>query len=91
MESIKLSYAERNLCSRRREALLYIAGRFMAVHIDLCGRRKRAREQAASEQALKLGPGFKLQGGWARKATGSKLPYRGTWIKFRGARIGRLD
>ena len=35
-------------------ALLYVAGRFMAVHIDVCGRRKRAREQAASEQALKL-------------------------------------
>jgi len=35
-------------------ALLYVAGRFMAVRIDLCGKRKRAREQAASEQALKL-------------------------------------
>ena len=43
------------------------------------------------QQALKLLPGFKLKGGWARKATGSKLPYRGAWIKFRGARIGRLD
>ena len=29
----------------RRRALLYVAGRFMAVRIDLCGKRKRAREQ----------------------------------------------
>ena len=54
MESINLSYHERNLCSRNRKALLYVVGRFMAVHIDLCGRRKRVSEQAASEQALKL-------------------------------------
>ena len=39
----KLSYAERNLCSRRREALLYVAGRFMAVHIDRCGKLRRKR------------------------------------------------
>ena len=43
---VNISPAERNLCSRRREALLYIAGRFMAVHIDRCGKRKRASSQA---------------------------------------------
>jgi len=31
--------------STRRRALLYVAGRFMAVRIDLCGKRKRARAQ----------------------------------------------
>ena len=46
----KLSYAERNLCSRRREALLYIAGRFMAVRIDYCGKRlaTSSKRQATS-------------------------------------------
>ena len=29
----------------RRRALLYVVGRFMAVRIDLCGKRKLAREQ----------------------------------------------
>ena len=33
-----------------RAALLYVAGRFMAVHIDLCGRRRRT---SAEKQALK--------------------------------------
>ena len=50
MESINLSYHERNLCSRNRKALLYVTGRFMAVHIDLCGRRRRT---SAEKQALK--------------------------------------
>ena len=39
----------------RRRALLYIAGRFMAVRIDLCGKRKRASAQGskgASDQAM---------------------------------------
>tara|TARA_R100000406_G_scaffold88578_1_gene74025 strand:+ start:253 stop:420 length:168 start_codon:yes stop_codon:yes gene_type:complete len=50
MESINLSWAERNLCSRRRAALLYVAGRFMMVHIDRCGRQRESRHkrQAAS-------------------------------------------
>ena len=43
------------------------------------------------QQALKLGPGFKLKGGWARKAAGSKLLDRGAWIKFRGASSVGLD
>jgi len=43
------------------------------------------------QQALKLGPGFKLKGGWARKAAGSKLLDRGAWIKFRGASTVGLD
>jgi hypothetical protein len=47
-----LSPAERNLCSRRREALLYVAGRFMAVRIDYCGKRQAAsyKRQAASNK-----------------------------------------
>jgi len=34
----------------RRRALLYVAGRFMEVHIDRCGRQResRAKRQAAS-------------------------------------------
>ena len=34
----------------RRRALLYVAGRFMMVHIDRCGRQRetRAKRQAAS-------------------------------------------
>ena len=57
MENIKLTRRERealqvtgnffiNPKSDWRVApLLYVAGRFMAVHIDRCGKRKRAREQ----------------------------------------------
>jgi hypothetical protein len=51
MENIKLSYAERNLCSRRRDALLYVAARFMMVRIDMCAKRRRS---SAEKQALKL-------------------------------------
>ncbi len=31
---------------QRRNALLYVAARFMMVRIDLCAKRKRARAQA---------------------------------------------
>jgi len=49
---VNISPAERNLCSRRREALLYIAGRFMAVRIDYCAKRQAAstKRQAASNK-----------------------------------------
>ena len=52
MGSIKLSPAERNLCSRRREALLYVAARFMMVKIDYCAKRQAAsyKRQAASNK-----------------------------------------
>ena len=50
-----------------------------------------ASAQGLKQQALKLLPGSKLKGGWARKAASRKLTCRGPWIKFRGARIGRLD
>ena len=73
---------------QRRHALLYVAGRFMTVHIDKCGRARATRHK---QQAFKLGPGFKLKGGWARKAASSKLPDRGAWIKFRGASSVGLD
>ena len=53
--------------------------------------RKGSRPQGHKQQALKLGPGLKVQGGWARKAASRKVPYRGPRVKFRGARIGRLD
>ena len=39
---VNISPAERNLCSRRREALLYVAGRFMMVRIDYCAKRQAA-------------------------------------------------
>ena len=49
---VNISPAERTLCSRRREALLYVAGRFMAVRIDYCGKRQAAsyKRQAASNK-----------------------------------------
>ena len=52
MGSIKLSYAERNLCSRRRDALLYVAARFMMVRIDTCAKRQASssKRQAASNK-----------------------------------------
>ena len=48
---------------QRRNALLYVAARFMMVRIDLCAKRKRARAQGRKgsrpqghkQQALKLG------------------------------------
>ena len=48
---VNISPAERNLCSRRREALLYIAGRFMAVRIDYCAKRRASSHKRASAQA----------------------------------------
>ena len=53
--------------------------------------RTSSGAQGLKQQALKLLPGSKLKGGWARKAASRKLTCRGPWIKFRGARIGRLD
>ena len=52
LHMVNISPAERNLCSRRREALLYIAGRFMAVRIDYCGKRQATsyKRQAASNK-----------------------------------------
>ena len=42
----------------RRRALLYVAGRFMIVHIDKCGRaretRHRRKVSSNKQQALKL-------------------------------------
>ena len=42
----------------RRRALLYVAGRFMEVHIDRCGRaratRHRRKVSSNKQQALKL-------------------------------------
>jgi len=38
----------------RRRALLYVAGQFMMVHIDRCGRTRETRHKRASSQGPKL-------------------------------------
>ena len=54
MGSIKLSYAERNLCSRRRDALLYVAARFMMVRIDTCAKRRAASDKRQASWNLNM-------------------------------------
>ena len=51
---VNISPAERNLCSRRREALLYIAGRFMAVRIDYCAKRRAASAKRQASWNLNM-------------------------------------
>ena len=51
MENIKYEgYNWLQIQRQRRNALLYVAARFMMVRIDVCAKRKRARAQA---QAIK--------------------------------------
>jgi len=51
---VNISPAERNLCSRRREALLYVAARFMMVRIDYCAKRQAASHKRQASWNLNM-------------------------------------
>ena len=74
----------------RRRALLYVAGRFMMVHIDRCGRQRetRAKRQAAS---IKPQAASNKQDSSSDQAASHKVRHRGAWIKFRAALLVGLD
>ena len=82
---------------QRRHALLYVAGRFMMVHIEKCARARATRHKAqarklASQQAtLKLGPGRKLTSMRGPKPASAQVMYRGPRTKYRGTSTVGLD
>ena len=68
---------------QRRNALLYVAARFMMVRIDMCAKRKRARAQGRKVTSSKRSSSDKVTGsrggGPARpQATSSRISDPGT-------------
>ena len=57
MENIKYEgYNWLQIQRQRRNALLYVAARFMMVKIDMCAKRRRARAQAQASKRASHGP-----------------------------------
>ena len=75
---------------QRRNALLYVAARFMMVRIDTCAKRRAA--SAKQQASFKLGPSIKLQATSLKlQAASNKFLNRAAWIKYRGARSVGLN
>ena len=47
---------------QRRHALLYVAGRFMTVHIDKCGRARATRHRRKVSSQGRVGPQGRRRG-----------------------------